>query len=134
MSGRAALTFLAPPPGLAPSVHFILEDVDGAVGLYSLTADDDAPGAPHRLYVIDASVYLPGYNPEITDEQRRQLMLTDPAEARVLVVANSTDAGTTVNMLAPIIVNTGTWQCAQVILEGQDWPLRAPLEPLAAAS
>ena len=59
--------------------------------------------------------------------------LEDPADARVLVVANPSDAGTTVNLLAPVIVNTRTWQCAQVILEGRDLPLRAPLEAVAAA-
>lgn len=86
-----------------------------------------------RFYAIDASVYLPEYNPEISDEQARQLQLEDPADARVLVVANPSDAGTTVNLLAPVIVNTRTWQCAQVILEGRDLPLRAPLEAVAAA-
>lgn len=124
------LTFLAPPPGLAPEVHFDLEEIDGAAGLFALSASGN--GGSARLYVLDASVYLPDYHPEITDEQRHQLELETSADAAVLVVANPTLEGTTVNLLAPIVVNVNTGSCAQVILEGQDWPVRAPLEPVAA--
>ena len=62
----AVLTFTGPPPGLAPLTDFILDDVNGAAGLYALHAASD-PGI--RLYVLDAAVYLPWYTPEITDEQ-----------------------------------------------------------------
>lgn len=129
-----SLTFIAPPPGLAPDVHFALRAVDGAEGLYSLLSEQPAgtPGG-HRLFVLDAAIYLPAYHPEISEDQQLQLDLNDAAEARVLVVANATEAGTTVNLLAPIVVNTRTLRCAQLILEGQDWPVRAPLEALAAA-
>ena len=58
-------------------------------------------------------------------------LLRGPADAMVLVVANPGQAGTTVNLMAPIVVNTATGASAQVILEGQDWPLRAELAPLA---
>lgn len=33
--------------------------------------------------------------------------------------------------MAPIVVNAATGMCAQVILEGQDWPLRAELNTAA---
>ncbi|MCQ2002053.1 flagellar assembly protein FliW [Arthrobacter zhaoxinii] len=124
------LTFLAPPPGFAPDVDFRLDDIDGASGLYAMSSTGTV--AAHRLFVLDAAVYLPQYHPEITDEQRRQLKLETPEDAVVLVVANPTLDGTTVNLLAPIVVNVSTGSCAQVILEDQDWPVRAPLEPVAA--
>ncbi|WP_146364159.1 flagellar assembly protein FliW [Arthrobacter yangruifuii] len=127
-----ALTFLTPPPGFAPDVDFLLDDIDGANGLYALSSAATAVGAAHRLFVLDAAVYLPQYHPEITDFQRRQLGLEAPEDAVVLVVANPTLDGTTVNLLAPIVVNASTGSCAQVILENQDWPVRAPLEPVAA--
>ncbi|MCC9146688.1 MULTISPECIES: flagellar assembly protein FliW [unclassified Arthrobacter] len=126
------LTFLTPPPGLAPEVRFDLAEVEGAAGLFAMTSAAGADGGTHRLYVLDASVYLPDYHPEITDEQRLQLNLVTSEDAAVLVVANPTLEGTTVNLLAPIVVNVTTGSCAQVILEGQDWPVRAPLEPVAA--
>ena len=125
------LTFLAPPPGLAPEVHFDLAEIEGAAGLYALSSQKNDE-AVRRLFVLDASVYLPDYHPQITDEQRRQLQLEAPEDAAVLVVANPAAGGTTVNLLAPIVLNVHTGSCAQVILEGQDWPVRAPLEPVPA--
>ncbi|MCC3270948.1 flagellar assembly protein FliW [Arthrobacter gengyunqii] len=129
MSVRA--TFLTPPPGFAPEVNFLLSAVDGADGLYSLKSAQSGDAEGLRLFVLDAAVYLPGYQPEISDDQRLQLDLADAAEARVLVVANSTEEGTTVNLLAPIVLNTRTLHCTQVILDGQDWPVRIPLEEAA---
>ena len=132
------VTFVTPPPGLAPAVNFTLHAVDGADGLYSLVSVQgpglDADGAAgHRLFVLDAAVYLPAYQPEISDDQRALLDLADTSEVRVLVVANAAETGTTVNLLAPIVLNTRTLRCAQLILEHQDWPVRTPLEAVAAA-
>ena len=119
----ASLTFLVPPPGLEPLVDFDLNDVDGAPGLYTLTAAGSGP----RLFVLDAGSHLPHYQPTITDEQCELLGLDDPNDASVLVVINPGDGATTVNLLAPIVVNHSTGRCAQLILEGQDWSLKAEL-------
>lgn len=125
----AALSFLSPPPGLDPLTDFILDDVNGAAGLYALHAGSD----PRiRLYVLDAAVYLPWYTPEITDEQAAGIGLTAPEDAMVLVVANASESGTTTNLMAPIVVNSRTGACAQIILEGQDWPIRAELTSRSA--
>ncbi|WAP51682.1 flagellar assembly protein FliW [Arthrobacter sp. ATA002] len=128
-----SVSFTAPPPGFAPEIDFTMSAVEGAEGLYSLLSKEhsgDTGGL--RIFVLDAAVYLPSYQPDITEEQRLQLGLTDAADAQVLIVANSTEAGTTVNLLAPIVLNTRTNSCAQVILEGQDWPVRIPLDAVAA--
>ncbi|MCU1443142.1 MAG: Flagellar assembly factor FliW [Cryobacterium sp.] len=120
----AALTFVTPPPGFAPLTNFTLNAVEGAHGLYALvaTASENV-----RLFVVDAGVHLPEYTPVITDEQAGSLDLVTSDEALVLVVANPGEAGTTVNLMAPIVVNSSTGASAQLILDGQDWPLRAEL-------
>jgi flagellar assembly factor FliW len=118
------VTFVAPPPGLEPLLDFDLETVDGAVGLYAMHATEDAQ---KRLYVLDAGIHLREYTPFISDEQCAVLDLTDPEDAMVLVVVNPAASGTTVNLMAPIVVNTTSGIGAQLILEGQDWPLRAEL-------
>jgi len=115
------LTFAVPPFGLAPAPVFALTPVDGAEGLFTLV------GGSSRLFVLDAAVHLPDYSPELTDEQAAGLGLTDPADAMLLVVANPGESGTTVNLLAPIVVNARTSVGAQLILEDQDLPLRAEL-------
>jgi flagellar assembly factor FliW len=120
----AALTFLSPPPGLAPHVDFALAPVDGADGLFAMRAVDDAD---LRLYLVDPRSVLSDYAPTLTDEQADGLALETADDALILVVAHPSAAGVSVNLLAPVIVNRTTGAAAQVILEDQDYPLRAPL-------
>jgi flagellar assembly factor FliW len=122
------LAFVTPPPGLEPLVDFVLQPIDGAAGLYGLQS---AARPRTRLFVLDAAVYLPDYQPVISDVQVHALQLTSPDEALVLVVANPGEGGTSVNLMAPIVVNTRLGVCAQVILDDQDFPLRAALAPAA---
>ena len=124
-----SLTFLAPPPGLAPLVAFSLDEIDGAPGLYALRAVGDVN---RRLFVLDASVHLPDYAPMLTDEVCASLAVSTPENVLLLVIANPGESGTTVNLLAPIVVNATTGVCAQVILDDQDWPLRAQLSARSA--
>jgi flagellar assembly factor FliW len=119
-----ALNFIASPPGFAPIVDFVLEEIEGAVGLYALrSAGNDGT----RLFVLDAGIFLPDYTPEISDEQAESLQLETADEAMVLVVANPGEGGTTMNLMAPIVVNAVTGRCAQFILDGEKWPIRAEL-------
>lgn len=119
------LTFVVPPLGLEPLTGFTLEQLDGPDGLYALQSVN-VPD--RRMFLLDPSVYVPDYHPELTDDQAAALKLTTPDEAAVFVIANHRDGATTVNLLAPIIVNTTTDMCAQFILEGQDWSIHAPLD------
>ena len=121
----ASVAFVAPPFGLEPLVDFVLDEVEGAAGLFALRATDASSEV--RLYVLDAAVHLPDYSPVLTDEQTTGLDLRDASEALLLVVATPAASGMTVNLLAPVVVNTRTGAAAQLILEGQDWPLRAEL-------
>jgi flagellar assembly factor FliW len=125
----ATLTFIAPPPGLAPLVDFTLDDIEGAEGLYALRAKADTN---RRLFVLDAAVHLPDYTPVLSDEQCEALDVSTPENVLLLVIVNPSEAGTTVNLMAPIVVNATTGACAQVILDDQDWPLRAELSARSA--
>ncbi|WDF33750.1 flagellar assembly protein FliW [Arthrobacter agilis] len=118
---------MTPPPGLAPLVDFRFEPVPDANGLFTLTAADE-PGV--RLFLLDAATYVPEYSPRFSAVQRDALG-ADVPEAHLFVVANPGPDGTTVNLAAPIVLDPGTGRCAQLILEGQDYPLRAPLAPAA---
>jgi flagellar assembly factor FliW len=55
-----ALTFVEPPPGLAPLTAFDLAPIEQAEGLFAMHSVD-APDI--RLFVIDAPAYLPDYAP-----------------------------------------------------------------------
>lgn len=122
MSGL--VTFVAPPPGLSPLVAFDLEPVAEADGLYTLRALE-APQV--RLFVIDAPLYLPDYHPEVTVQQLESIGASETSQVRVLVVTTLADEGPSANLMAPILMHATSGDATQVILEGDDWPLRAPL-------
>jgi flagellar assembly factor FliW len=122
MSGL--VTFITPPPGLSPLLEFDLEPVAEADGLYTLRSLD-APDI--RLFVIDAPVYLPDYNPEVSVTQLESIGATETSEVRVLVVTTLSDDGPSANLMAPILMHATSGEATQVILDGDDWPLRMPL-------
>ncbi|WP_349903464.1 flagellar assembly protein FliW [Parafrigoribacterium humi] len=125
----ASLSFVTPPPGFEPLVDFVLDDIEGANGLYALRPVKDQG---MRLFVLDAGIFLPDYTPEISDEQAASLDLVSGDDALVLVVANPGESGTTMNLMAPIVVNSVNGRSAQVILEDEKWPLRAELTARSA--
>lgn len=121
---QAVLGFIDPPPGLEPHTAFALEGIAAAEGLFALTSVDDPQ---IRLFVMDPAAVVPDYAPVLSDDQVAVLGLQSPEEAAVLVVARMTDEGIGVNLLAPVVFNQRTGDAAQVILEGQDLPVRALL-------
>ncbi|MFB7894215.1 flagellar assembly protein FliW [Microbacterium sp. NPDC056044] len=120
----ALLSFVAPPPGLAPHTEFELDPVAGVDGLFAMRA---AEAGDLRLYLVDPGTVIDDYAPELSAAQADELALTSPDDAMLLVVARPADAGVTVNLMAPVVINRTTGAAAQVILENQDFPLRAPL-------
>jgi flagellar assembly factor FliW len=119
------LSFVEPPLGLEPLTDFTLEQLEGPDGLFALQSVDDPA---RRMFLLDPAVYVPNYHPELSDAQAAALDLTTPDEAALFVIANHREGTTTVNLLAPLVVNQTTNMCAQFILEGQDWPIQAPLD------
>ncbi|MCR2813967.1 flagellar assembly protein FliW [Microbacterium sp. zg.Y1090] len=119
-----ALRFGAPPPGLAPHTAFELDPVEGSAALFAMWSVDD-PAV--RLFLVDPRDVVPDYAPVLSDAQAGRLGLTSAGDAQLLLVAQMTDEGVGVNLLAPVVLNRRTGDAAQVILEGQDLPVRAIL-------
>jgi flagellar assembly factor FliW len=120
----ALLSFVAPPPGLAPHTEFSLDPVDGVDGLFAMRA---VAMSDLRLYLVDPGTVIDGYRPELTAAQTDELALNSPDDALLLVVARPAETGVTVNLMAPVVINRTSGAASQVILENQDFPLRAPL-------
>lgn len=68
------------------------------------------------MYLLDPVAYVDGYSLAVPGRK---------AGDEILVVAQAGEAGTMVNLLAPIVVNRGAQTASQVILDG--YPVRAPL-------
>jgi flagellar assembly factor FliW len=121
-----SLEFVGPVAGFPHHRQFVLAELEESSLLRALRSLDD-PGL--RFLVLPPGPFFPDYAPEINDEWVRRLELTSADEALVLVVVTpgATTGEATVNLLAPVVINTRTRQAAQVVLEDSSLPLRAAL-------
>ncbi|WP_405474724.1 flagellar assembly protein FliW [Paenarthrobacter ilicis] len=116
------LDFVSPMPGLESAEGFSLRGIAGAEGLYALEVAQPRV----RMFVADAAVYVPDYQPVVPPAVLETLGMASTAEGNVLVVVNPAPGKTTVNLMAPLLVNADG-RCLQVILDGAAYPLRAEL-------
>ncbi|MFT0847517.1 flagellar assembly protein FliW [Actinomycetaceae bacterium L2_0104] len=141
-SGR--LSFVEPLLGLGSHTDFVLNLVEGTDDLFTLSVAGSGEGSRPRLFLLDPGAYFLDYDPVIAPdtvaelagpgEGRAEPDPTDAADAddmAVLVVVHPADATSapTANLLAPIVVHRATRRARQVVLDGTNWPLRAPLAP-----
>lgn len=115
-------------PGLAPLKEFTLSAVEDSVGLYSL---DSAELSEVKFFLLDPALHLPDYSPSLQGHLDT-IGDPDPQEVRTLVIVNTSDREPHVNLLAPLVINATTRQAAQVILDSQQLPVRAPLPGLSS--
>jgi flagellar assembly factor FliW len=95
-----------------------------------------------HFIVIEPAGLIPGYAPELFDEDAAGIGLTDPSEAMVLnivTMARQRPLEATVNLVGPIIVNRRTRQARQLVIANYSrynahHPLVETPEPVLAAS
>jgi Uncharacterized protein conserved in bacteria len=131
MSDMTALPvhMVQPLPGIGAHTDFLLAAVEGTDALYTLraTTSADTPSADGlRLFLLDPRAFFPDYTPRIPDSVTEELGGDSPVVLVVLHPGSAAD-GHTANLLAPIVIDAQTHRGRQVLLEGSDWPLRAPL-------
>ena len=81
--------------------------------------------------VADPWAFFADYAVDLPDDEAERVGITDPAQARVLVVVRvgPTPQECFANLKAPILVTSGT---GHQVLNEADAPLRAPLMPEAS--
>ena len=81
------------------------------------------------LPVLDTYAVLSGYVFDIDDEDVKTLQINGPEDLHVVSVLVIPDeiARMTVNLAAPIIINTATGKAKQILLSGSDYNVRAPV-------
>lgn len=121
-----ALYFVGPIAGFPGHSAFVLTEIDPESIVCALRSLDDPEV---RFLVMPPGPCFPDYAPEITDDWAETLELSRAEDALVLVIVNAgtSVADATVNLMAPIVINTVTLRAAQVVLSDAALPLRAPL-------
>ena len=124
------LVFVEAPPGMGGLSRFDLTALDEAGFLFALRSLEQ-PGV--RLFVIPPRAYFADYAPVLSASVRLALgMSAETLPVMLAVVHPGGEDSTTANLLAPIVVNPVTGAAAQVVLDSDEWPLRAPLHADAA--
>lgn len=82
------------------------------------------------LLVTDPFQFFPDYELEVSDEDQRELGLSVPEDLMVLVTVTvrKDPSEVTANLLGPLVVNVANHRARQIILPGDRYKTRHPLE------
>jgi flagellar assembly factor FliW len=131
----------------AGDVLIFPEGIVGMEELREFVLLDDARIAPCRwlqsldepaiaFVVVAPQLLVPAYTVEVSEADARQLRLADPAGAEVwtIVTVHPEPERSTVNLLAPVIVNRAGRRGKQVLLQESGYPVRYPIVPAGAGA
>lgn len=80
--------------------------------------------------VMDPLLVRPDYNPEVDDELLKNIGELQPDELLVMVTVTVPKGNVekmTVNLKGPIVINAAQRLAVQVIVEGDDYPVKYPI-------
>lgn len=120
------IRFSAPLLGLEHLTRFALVEIEPESPLLSLQSLEDEHV---RLLVVDPADVVSGYAPAFDGVARAAVGLAPGEDGALFVVVSpgATLEDSTINLLAPVLVNAETGAAAQVVLTGSTYPLRQPL-------
>lgn len=120
------ITFTNGIMGLERCKKYLLLDHPGTDAVKWLQSIDEPQIA---LPVTDPLHFYPDYTPKIPREELLQLDITSPEQAAVLCVLTFHHKAKkiTVNLKAPIIINTSQRLADQLIAENPEYNIREPL-------
>jgi flagellar assembly factor FliW len=86
--------------------------------------------------VMDPLRVRPDYNPEVDDELIRHIGEIDPEEILVLVTVTVPKEieKMSVNLKGPIVINAAEKKAVQVIVEGEEYPVKFPIYDILNAN
>jgi len=120
-----------PLPGFPDARRFALVRLDEEGVLFGFRSIDGAGALDGALefVVVPPAPFHPDYAPVVGDDVVADLGIASADDVLVLVVvrAGATLAETTVNLRAPLVLNTVNQRACQVILDDPELPIAAPL-------
>ena len=120
------ITFDEGIPGLEEYKRFALLQFEESYPVIWLQCVDEKGIC---LPVLDTFAVIPGYVFDIEDTDVKELGLSGPEDLHVVsvVVIPEDIQKMTVNLAAPIIINTSTGKAKQILLSGGDYNVRTPI-------
>ena len=105
----------------------LIHDEEKGIGAIHWLQSVQEPG--FAMPVMDPLIVKPDYNPEVDDELLKQIGELDPEQVLILVTVTVPSDLTkmTVNLKGPIIINTAEKKACQVIVEGDEYPVKFPI-------
>lgn len=115
-----------PLPGFPDDDRFALVRLDEEGVLFGFRS---LAGAGPDFVVVPPGRFHPDYAPEIDDQVVHDLEIATADDVLLFAVVRPgrTLAETTINLRAPIVLNTITQRACQVILDDAELPVAAPL-------
>lgn len=120
------IDLVRPLLGFPDARRFSLEHLDATGVLAELRGIDRAD---LKFLTVPAGTFYPDFAPEIDDETASALEITAINDVQVLLIVHTgpTLTSTTVNLRAPLIINTTAGLGAQVIIDDPRLAVDAPL-------
>ena len=120
------ITFDEGVPGLEEYQKYALLQFEESYPIIWLQSVDEGGIC---LPVLDTFAVLTGYVFDIDDEDVKMLELSEPEDLHVVsvLVIPEEIQRMTVNLAAPIIINTVTGKAKQIMLSGSDYNVRVPV-------
>lgn len=105
----------------------LIHDEEKGIGAIHWLQSVQEPG--FAMPVMDPLLVKPDYNPEVDDELLKQIGELDPEQVLILVTVTVPSDLTkmSVNLKGPIIINTAEKKACQVIVEGDECPVKFPI-------
>lgn len=105
----------------------LIHDEEKGIGAIHWLQSVQEPG--FAMPVMDPLIVKPDYNPEVDDELLKQIGELDPEQVLILVTVTVPSDLTkmSVNLKGPIIINTAEKKACQVIVEGDECPVKFPI-------
>jgi len=118
-------------PGLDFKQYNLISLAADSPFFFLQSADDPEVG----LLLINPFVVFPDYDFDLSEEAVGQLEITEDKNIAVLCTVNTSHGmeSATVNLLAPVVINTEKMVAKQVVLNDKRFSLRTPLKLKRAA-
>lgn len=126
-AGLATLHFLAPGLlGFENLLEFELSVYDPQTPFYRLQSLTEPE---IEFLVMEPACLLQDYVFDLSEEDVQQLQIEQPEDVFVLVLLTVPEnpLEMTANLLGPLVFNRRNWQGKQLVLDGQNYPLRYPV-------